>query len=310
MAADLDRAVAALAESQHGLVTRSQALDQGLSGRAVRYRVVTGRWREPQRSVYALAGAPETWAQRLLAATFGAGSTAVASHRAAARLHGIPGFASAHVEITAPRRTRATEDLVGARRHYTTLLPSHHRKTIDNIPTTTVARTLFDVCAVVHPGKAARAVDNCLARKWVTVPALWRVLDDLAIQGRNGTCAMREILTDRGDGYVAPASELERRFMKLLRRFGLPRPEREVDLGDTDQWIGRVEFVYRRERVLIEVDSRLHHSALLDFDNDRRRDNEFVASGYRVLRITYEMIVKNPFDVERVIRHALKVAAA
>jgi hypothetical protein len=141
------------------------------------------------------------------------------------------------------------------------------------------------------------------------MPALWRVLDDLAIQGRNGTCAMREVLLARGEGYVAPASDLEADFLALLRRAGLPLPEREVDLGDADQWIGRVEFVYRAERVLIEIDSRLHHSALLDFEHDRERDNKFAADGYRVLRITSLMIREQPREVERIIRRALRVAA-
>jgi hypothetical protein len=233
---------------------------------------------------------------------------AVASHRAAARLQGIPGFERAAIEIAIPHPARE-ERSVDFVRHYSTLIPQLHRRTLHNVPTTTVARTLFDLCAVVHPKRAERAVDSCLSRKWVTMPALWRVLDDLAIQGRNGTCAMREILMARGEGYVAPASELEADFLALLRRAGLPLPERELDLGDADQWIGRVEFVYRAERVLIEVDSRLHHSALLDFEHDRDRDNRFAADGYRVLRITYLMIKELPRDVERIVRRALRVAA-
>jgi very-short-patch-repair endonuclease len=308
MGGNFDGDMAVLARAQHGLVHRRDALAAGTE-EAIRYRLRTGHWTEVQRFVYRVGGAPETHRQRLLAAVLAGPEGSVASHRASAALAVIPGYPESILEITCPRRTAATERLHDVRRHYTTLLPDHHRKTLDAIPSTTVGRTLFDLCAVVHPGRAARAVDNCLARKWVTVPALWRVLDDLAIQGRNGTCALREILLDRGEGYVAPASELERRFMQVLREARLALPARELDLGDADQWIGRVEFVYRAERVLIEVDSRLHHSALLDFEHDRDRDNRFVAAGFRVLRVTYEMLHERPREVVNLVKRALKAAA-
>jgi Protein of unknown function (DUF559) len=308
MRADLDHDVTTFATAQFGLISRAQARSLGVPRGIIGRRVAAGRWSEVRPLVYAIAGAPESYERDLLAAVLSDGR-AVASHRAAARLHGLPGFSDAPIEIATVHRARKEEHLPGVTRHYTTLLPDHHRKTLDAIPTTTVGRTLFDLGAVVHPGRAARAVDNCLSRKWVTVPALWRVLDDLAIQGRNGTCALREILMERGDGYVAPASELERQFMKLLRGAGLPLPEREFDLGDADQWIGRVEFVYLDARVLIEIDSRVHHSERLDFESDRERDNRFAAEGYRVLRITYEMMTKQPLKVERVIRRALRTAA-
>jgi hypothetical protein len=307
---DFDALTAALAARQHGVVSRAQL--RALHGERLRWRIehrlVTGRWIELHPFVYAIAGMANTYEQRLSASVL-ALPASVASRRAAAALHGVPGFTRALLEVSSPRARRKGRFLDGVVVHYSTLLPDAHRKAVDGIPTTTVARTLFDLCAVVHPGRAERAVDNCLSRKWVTMPALWRVLDDLAIQGRNGTCAMREILQARGEGYVAPASDIEAEFLALLRRAGLPLPAREINLGDADQWIGRVEFVYRTERVLIEVDGRLHHSALLDFENDRERDNRFAAEGYRVLRVTYSMMKERPRDVERIVRRALRVAA-
>jgi hypothetical protein len=309
MRVDFDAAITDFAAKHHGVIARREAIELGGTPRMIAARVRSGRWVERQPLAYVLSGAPDTFEQRLRAAVVSAHLNARASHGAAARLDDIPGFASAAVELTAPHKTRRTERLVNVTRHYSTLMPDHHRKTSNGIPTTTVARTLFDLCAVVHPGRAARAVDNCLTRSWVTVPALWRVLDDLAVQGRNGTCALRLILQERGEGYVAPASDTERAFLRLLRRAGLPLPARELDLGDADQWIGRVEFVYRDERVLIEVDTRKHHTALLDFEHDRARDNSFAAEGWRVLRITHDMISKQPREVERVIRRALRLAA-
>jgi uncharacterized protein DUF559 len=308
MRTDLDKEVARLAERQYGRFSVAQARALRVPRGVRQRRLAAGRWEESHPGVYEISGSPNSYQARLMGAVL-TEPDGLASHRAAARLQEVPGFGRAEIEIATPHPARREQRSVGFIRHYSTLIPDTHRRTLHNIPTTTVARTLFDLCAVVHPGRAERAVDNCLSRKWVTMPALWRVLDDLAIQGRNGTCVMREILMERGEGYVAPASDLEADFVGLLRRAGLPLPEREVDLGDADQWIGRVEFVYRAERVLIEVDSRLHHSALLDFEHDRERDNKFAADGYRVLRITYLMIKECPRDIERIVRRALRVAA-
>jgi hypothetical protein len=301
-----DARIAALATSQHGVFRRADVAEFDGTRWQLEHRLRVGRWVELHPLVYAVAGAPETWEQRVLAAVLAMPAGSLASHLTAGALHQVPGFKRGPVQVTATKRLRTRRPVAGVLVHHSTLLPDHHRKTVDAIPTTTVARTLFDLCAVVHPKRAERAVDNCLARKWVTLPALWRVLDDLAIQGRNGTCALREILMERGDDYVAPASELERRFVDLVRRSALPPPAREVNLGDTDQWNGRVEFVYRDEGVLIEIDSRVHHSELLDFENDRDRDNRFAAQGLRVLRFTYRMLKDDPFEVERVLRRALK----
>jgi hypothetical protein len=306
---DFDARIASLATRQHGVFHRSQAVALGATRWKIEHRLTTGRWAELHHSVFGVCGVPSTYAGRVLAAVLALPTGSVVSHRAAAALQGMPGFRPDRIELSSQKSLRKRVGLPPAVLHGSTLLPERHCRLFEGIPTTTVARTLFDLCAVVHPGRAERAVDNCLARKWVTVPALWRVLDDLAIQGRNGTCVMREILMERGEGYVAPASDIEADFIALLRGAGLPFPEREVDLGDADQWIGRVEFVYRAERVLVEVDSRLHHSALLDFESDRERDNQFAADGYRVLRITYLMIKERPRVVERIVRRALRVAA-
>src|SRR5207248_6622488 len=128
---------------------------------------------------------------------------------------------------------------------------------------TSVARTIFDLCGVVHPKRAERALDNCLSRQLVTVPALWRVHGDLAEHGRAGTVLLRELLLARGKGYVAPASELEARLLDVLEQAGLPAPAREINVGDSDRWVGRVELVHREAKVSIEADSRLHHSSKL-----------------------------------------------
>ncbi|MCJ7672410.1 MAG: endonuclease domain-containing protein [Acidimicrobiia bacterium] len=256
--------------------------------------------------VFLVAGAPWTWHAAILAATLAAGPDACASHRAAAAVFGFPGFARRELEIVVPRGQRPR--VPGVTVHHVGELPDHHQRVVEEIPTTSVARTIFDLCGCVHPGRAERALDDCLARRLVTIPACWRIVYDLAEHGRPGTALTRTLLQARGHGYVAPASELERKMLRLLRDAGLPAPSREIDVGDADGWVGRVDLVYRDAKILIEVDSRLHHTALDDYERDRARDNRLVASGWRVLRFTADQIIRHPNEVARTVGIALSNA--
>src|SRR5439155_10647512 len=208
-----------------------ELVDAGATRAFIRHRVEGGRWLALSSRAYIVAGTPDSWRQRLFVAVLGAGDGAAVSHRAAAALWTIPGFAEGPLELTVPRPR--TPDLAGVTVHRRRVLLPGHVKILDGLPVTSVARTVFDLCGIVHPKRAERSLDNCLCRKVVTVPALWRVHGDLAEHGRAGTVLLRELLLARGKGYVAPASELEARLLDLLEKAGLPAPAREVNVGDS-----------------------------------------------------------------------------
>src|SRR4030081_2661528 len=97
---DKEQAAGATAQRQHGLITRLQARELGISDDAIDWRVRNGIWQRVHRSVLRLPGAPATWQQGIMAACLAIpGSTA--SHRAAAALWEIPEVA-ARPEITVP----------------------------------------------------------------------------------------------------------------------------------------------------------------------------------------------------------------
>lgn len=55
---------------------------------------------------------------------------------------------------------------------------------------------------------------------------------------------MRRMLEERSEGYIAPASELEARFLALIRSAGLPEPVRQHNVGDERRWLGRSDYAY------------------------------------------------------------------
>ena len=303
---DVDARIADTAARQLGLFTYQQARRAGATRAFLRHRLGHRQWVEVEYHVYALTGSPTSWRQHLLAAVLSAGGVSAASHRSAAQLYGCPGFRQDWLELSVPRGRRPR--LPRAVLHEASL-PRHHIKIVQGIPTTSVARMLVDNAALLHPRRTERAIDNCLARRLVTVAALWSVMADVGGRGRDGVALMRELLLARGEGFVAPASELERMMVELLVANGLPLPVRELNLGDADGWIGRVDFVYRDAKVLIEVDGRFGHTQLLDRRADKARDNRLTAAGWRILRIDYEMLVRHPDAVVGQIRSLLKLAA-
>jgi hypothetical protein len=103
-----DAALAQVAAKQHAIFASWQLAPFGYSVAARQVRLSTGRWVLLFDNVYRMGGAPPTWRSDVLAACWAAGPTALASHRAAASLWGLPSGRTTVVEITCKRwrRTR------------------------------------------------------------------------------------------------------------------------------------------------------------------------------------------------------------
>lgn len=215
-----------LATKQHGVFSRAQAIACGASHKFIARRVRAGIWRLRTPRVIGVCGAPESPRARVLTAVLHVGHGAVASHRSAAALHGLPGFTLDDVDIVRPGPHGIAAAPYGIVRRAAL---DGHTTTVDGIPATSAARTLFDLAATEHPRRVERALDNALAMRLTSVAAV-----DLLVRGsrgRNGVKLMRSLIDARRRDYVHPASELEARFLTLVRQAGLPEPARQVAAG-------------------------------------------------------------------------------
>lgn len=296
------RHLARQARLQHGLFTRSQADRFGISRHVLRHFVESGWCAKVARGLYRVDAAPRTKEQAALAAVLVHAAVAAVSHRAAGRLWGTPGYGNARPEVTVEqaRNRRSALGIV----HGSLLLPDRHVTVRQSIPVTTIARTIFDLAGVQPEDRVARALDDALRRKLCTLRQINQVFFALAGQGRRGTVTMRTLLEARGEGYVPPASELERIGRAVFAEGGLPVPEFEVSLGDGDL-IGRVDCYWRHARLVVELDGRRYHDGLSARDSDRTRDNRLMAAGWRVLRFTWDDLVDRPAETLKIIRTAL-----
>jgi very-short-patch-repair endonuclease len=115
---------------------------------------------------------------------------------------------------------------------------------------------------------------------------------------------LRALLDERGDDYVPPASNLERRFVGIVTQAGLPDMRRQVDSGDDDRWVGRVDFRDARLPLVVEIQSETFHSALTDRLDDEARLSALRAAGFEVVEITEEQVWHRPRDVVRAVQEA------
>jgi very-short-patch-repair endonuclease len=88
-------------------------------------------------------------------------------------------------------------------------------------------------------------------------------------------------------GPAPTRSELEERFLELCDDRGIPRPETNTRIEGIE-----VDFVWRDERLIAEVDGYAYHRSPAAFETDRERDVTLTVAGWRVLRFTWRQITR------------------
>ena len=75
----------------------------------------------------------------------------------------------------------------------------------------------------------------------------------------------------------------------MIRKAQLREPEFNVPLeGYT------VDCYWRAEGLIVEIDGGAFHSSHRRFESDRLRDAVLLAAGLRVMRVTWDQIVREP----------------
>ena len=106
-------------------------------------------------------------------------------------------------------------------------------------------------------------------------------------------------------GVAVPESPLETRFLRLLRRAGLPKPIAQLEIRDRGRLIARVDFAYPEARLAIEVDGYRWHAGRARWEHDLRRRNAITAFGWRVVHVTSTDLDERPCDLLAMVAGAL-----
>ncbi|MFZ0041498.1 MAG: DUF559 domain-containing protein [Solirubrobacteraceae bacterium] len=95
-------------------------------------------------------------------------------------------------------------------------------------------------------------------------------------------------------------SKAERLLLALINEAELPRPMTNVRLHGYE-----VDFLWRAEKLVVEVDGHRFHGHRAAFERDRKRDQVLTAAGYRVIRVTWRQLEHEPVAVAVRIAQAL-----
>ncbi len=278
-----------LAAPQHNVIALDQLMAVGLSEPAVWKAVAAGRLHRIHRGVYAVGRPDLTFRGRCMAAVLACGAEAFISHATAAALRAIRPSSAARLDVTVMHESPIARPGIRAHRH-PDLTPADVT-VVDGIPCGSVSLTLLGLATFLHEDRLERACDQAAVMRLLDM----REMSDLLARsrGRRGVRRLRNVLA-RGDlGENVPASGLEVRYRDLCAGSGLPKPEinRYILLGDEYH---RVDFLWRKQRVVIETDGGRYHSTGWQRARDAHRDALLDHHGYLHDRVGEDEIDKQP----------------
>ena len=280
------------------MVARWQLSTAGIGRGAIDVRM--GRRLHPvHRGVYAVGYPVSGIKSRWMAAVLAAGPDAVLSHRSAAQLWKLVPRSGSQSDVTRPSYFRSHSRICAHR----SSVPADERTSVDGIPVTTVPRTVLDFAA----GASRRQVERVLNEVEVR-----RLTDRLSIPDllaryprRRGTALVRELLEEGIDGGVT-RNDFEELFVPLLDLHGLPRPRFNADVAVAGRFFS-ADCLWQRERLIVELDGNAVHGTRQAFESDRERDRLLMASGWRVMRITWRQLHGQAPAIASDLRRALNL---
>lgn len=289
-----------LLRGQHGVLSRRQAQDQGLSAAAIRVRLRNGRWQRLYPGVYAtFSGEPSRMAL-IWAAVITAGPAAVISHLTAAELYecGRRRARAIHVTIPAARRVRQAARLARSARPAAPVPPWQpevppliiHRS--DRVyqarhpallpPRTRIEETIIDLTqAAATFDEAFQWLCHGCASRLCTVSMIRR-----ALASRKKLRFRTELQLALGDVADGVHSPLEHRYVHGVERpHGLPVAKRQVQVT-----VGRgrryLDNLYRDYGLAVELDGAAAHPVAERWQ-DIHRDNSLARLGITTLRYSW-----------------------
>jgi hypothetical protein len=298
-----DREIARLARRQHGVVSRRQLIALGIERRVVDRRIERGSLLAIHRGVYAVGQAGLTMEGRWLAAVLACGANAVLSHRSAAQLWGMLPRSRSVPEATRPTAARRRSQLTVHRGS----LPGDEVDVVDGIPTTSATRTLLDLAPMLSRGRLETAFNEIEVRRLTSRRSLPELLE--RYPRRQGSAALRLLLSERSAGAGVTRNEFEERFAVLLDSVGLPRPHLNADLAVRGRFY-EVDCLWRSQKVVVELDGHAVHGTRRAFETDRERDRILLAEGWRPLRVTWWQLRDEPEAIVRDLRGLLAARPA
>lgn len=280
----VDRAIAALATWQYGLVTTEQLVAAGLSRNGIARRARRGALHRRYLGVYSVGHAALSREGDMLAAVLAAGAGAALGHDSAGELFEIVRTPSPEIHVVVPKR----RTVKGVRVHRTTLHPLDV-VVYRGIPVTNVARTLVDLTESRTVDELTYAIGEAAFHHRFSLDATRRAMR--RANGRRRLHVLEAAIDEYLNGSKGSKSRKESAFLALLQAAGIARPRVNVLVEGEE-----VDAHWPDRRLIVEVDGGGHRRPNVK-RNDARRDRLLTAAGWRILRIDADKIKAEPAEV-------------
>lgn len=289
-----DRLITSMARRRDGIVGRSELLAAGISDQQIWHRLRSGRLVRVHRGVYAIGGIELPRRGRWQAALLAAGPRMALSHRSGCAAAGLTIREGANIDVTGPPTGRRSPP--GIHVHATSLPPGaivRHR----GLPVLAAPRLLLGIAPIVPLAQLEQLVAEA-AHKGILDPG---PLGDLleTCRGHRGIRALR-LATEGVSDMSRTRSVPEGRFLIVCNRHGIPQPCVNVPVGDRE-----VDFLWPKERLIVEIDGFSAHGYRSRFESDRARNVELRLAGYEYLPFTPRQLAGREEWVARSVLTAL-----
>ncbi len=274
---------------QHGVLSRAQAAEHGISDNALAARLRSGKWQRVRPGVYATFSGPLPRQSQLWAALLYAGpGAALCDHSAAEidRLINAPRDSTIHVLVPAHRRIRSQPGIHvrRCRRHAAAV------RLGASPPRTRIEETVLDLVHRAPTPDAAFAVLASACQRRLTTPVRLA-----AVCGSRRNLRWRSLVQPALRDIASGAhSLLELRYVRdVERRHGLPtgHRQRSVQRAHGREW---TDVSYDDYATVVELDGRWGHDDVASTWRDLRRDNAAVVAGETPLRYGWSDVTGRP----------------
>lgn len=227
----------------------------------------------------------------LFAARLALGPAASVSHRSGAHhLALLRGRVPAPVDVTVPTTRRSRHGI----RAHKARLDERDITTHRGLRVTTVSRTLLDVAPGLTDPALQAAVDEARIQRRLHIPTIEATI--ARSPGHHGIGALRRAVARHDPGRGRAIGDFERRAIGFLRDHGFPPYERNFTVVVEGEPF-MLDVVWLEQRVALELDSRGFHDNDPAFVTDRRRSRRLTATGWRVVRGTWEDLEVRPHEL-------------
>lgn len=113
-----------------------------------------------------------------------------------------------------------------------------------------------------------------------------------------GAHRVRTVVNRRGAARAA-GSPAEVRFIQVLRRFGVPEPERQFVVACAGGAVFVVDFAWPAKRLLVEIDGLGKRWDAAAFDEFFQRQNAILDAGWTLRRYEWRAITRRPEHTAR-----------